>query len=151
MIAKPLLMFIALPLMIGICVRLADGALANKLHPIVRKVTSVDIIPMLGGVLLLYWRDFLNAVGSYAIGAQILYYCLRATGAYCFGFGLSHEKKRALVLGLCTRNIGVAVAPLLSMVMCVLAVFITHAVGSGVAHLLGRLNPARKLSRRSIR
>ncbi len=151
-IAKPLLLYIALPLAIGICVRLAARALADKSHPIVKKVTSLDIILMLAIVLVLYWRDFLGAVGSYAIGAQILYYCLLAVAAYGLGFGLSHEKRSALVLGLCTRNVGAAVAPLMSVsgsdqratVMCVLAVFITLAVGSGAAKLLGRLNPAGK-------
>ena len=107
---------------------------------------------MLGIVLLLYWRDFLGAVGTYAIGAQILYYCLLAAAGYGLGFGLSHEKKSALVLGLCTRNVGAAIAPLMSVsssdpratVMCVLAVFITLVVGSGVAKLLGRWSPATK-------
>jgi BASS family bile acid:Na+ symporter len=152
MIARPLLMFIALPLAIGICVRLATSAFADKSHPIVKKLTSVDIILMLGIVLVLYWRDFLSAVGSYAIGAQILYYCLLAAAAYGLGFGLPHEKKSALVLGLCTRNVGAAIAPLMSVsssdqratVMCVLAVFITLVVGSGVANLLGRWNAAGK-------
>jgi BASS family bile acid:Na+ symporter len=151
-IARPLLLFIALPLAIGICVRLAARALADRSHPIVKKVTTLDIILMLGIVLVLYWRDFLGAVGSYAIGAQILYYCLLAVAAYGLGFGLPHEKRSALVLGLCTRNVGAAVAPLMSVsgsdqratVMCVLAVFITLAVGSGAAKLLGRLDPAGK-------
>jgi len=151
-IARPLLLFIALPLAIGICVRLAARAVADKSHPIVRKITSVDIILMLGIVLLLYWRDFLGAVGNYAIGGQVLYYCLLAVAAYGLGFGLSHEKRSALVLGLCTRNVGAAVAPLMSIsgsdqratVMCILAVFITLAVGSAAAKLLGRLNPAGK-------
>ena len=152
MIAKPLLFFIALPLAIGICARLVAGALADKSHPIVKKITNLDIVLMLGIVLLLYWRDFLSAVGSYAIGAQILYYCLLAGSAYGLGFGLSHEKRSALVLGLCTRNVGAAIAPLLSVsssdqratVMCVMAVFITFAVGFGAAYLLGRWNPAGK-------
>ena len=144
-IAKPLLLFIALPLAVGICVRLVASSLADKSHPIVKKVTGVDIILMLGIVLLLYWRDFLSAVGTYAIGAQILYYLLGAA-AYGLGFGLSREKKSTLVLGLCTRNVGAAIAPLLSVsgsdqratVMCIIAVFITLAVGFGAASLLGR-------------
>jgi bile acid:Na+ symporter, BASS family len=104
----------------------------------------------LGIVAVLYWRDFLSAVGSYAIGAQIPYYCLLGGAAYGLGFGLSHEKTSTLVLGLCTRSVGAAMTPLLSVpgsderatVMCVLAVFITLAVGFGAAYLLGRLNPA---------
>lgn len=147
-IAKPLLLFIALPLAVGICVRLVASSLADKSHPIVKKVTGVDIILMLGIVLLLYWRDFLSAVGTYAIGAQILYYCLLGAAAYGLGFGLSREKKSTLVLGLCTRNVGAAIAPLLSVsgsdqratVMCIIAVFITLAVGFGAASLLGRRN-----------
>jgi bile acid:Na+ symporter, BASS family len=149
-IAKPLLFFIALPLAIGICFRLVNSDRADKAHPIVKRVTSVDIIIMLGVVVVLYWRDFLSAVGSFAIGAQILYYCVLGAAAYGLGFGLSHEKKSTLVLGLCTRNVGAALAPLLSVpdadpratVMCVLAVFITLAVGFGAAYLLGRRNPA---------
>jgi bile acid:Na+ symporter, BASS family len=151
-IAKPLVFFIALPLVIGICFRLVNSDLADKAHPIVKRVTGVDIVIMLGIVAVLYWRDFLSAVGSFAIGAQILYYCMLGGAAYGLGFGLSHEKKSTLVLGLCTRNVGAALAPLMSVpdadpratVMCVLAVFITLAVGFGAAYLLGRLNPASK-------
>jgi bile acid:Na+ symporter, BASS family len=149
-IAKPLLFFIAMPLAIGICVRLVASALAEKSHPIVKTVTGVDIILMLGIVMLLYWRDFLSAVGSFAIAVQILYYGLLGAAAYGLSFGLSHAKRSTLVLGLCTRNVGAALAPLMSVpsvdsratVMCVLAVFITLAVGFAAAYLLGRWNPA---------
>jgi len=56
------------------------------------------------------------------------------------------------VLGLCTRNVGAAAAPLLSvpgsdrraLVMCIVAVFVTFVIGFAAAHLLGRLDPARK-------
>jgi bile acid:Na+ symporter, BASS family len=149
-IAKPLVFFIALPLAIGILIRLAASSFADKAHPIVKKITGADIVIMLSIVMLLYWRDFLNAVGTYAIFAQLLYYCLLGAAAYGLGFGLSHEKQSTLVLGLCTRNIGAALAPLLSApgfdpratVMCIMAVFITLGVGFAAAHLLGRLKPA---------
>jgi BASS family bile acid:Na+ symporter len=151
-IAQPLLLFIALPLAIGIGVRLAASPFAETAHPVVKKITAVDIAIMLAIVVVLYWRDFIGAVGSYAIGTQILYYCLLAAGAYVLAFGLSHEKRSTLVLGLCTRNVGAAIAPLLSvpgfdrraMVMCAIAVFITLVVGFASAHLLGRSDPARK-------
>jgi bile acid:Na+ symporter, BASS family len=149
-ISRPLLLFIALPLAIGIWIGSVVRKLADKFHSIVKKVTNVDIAVMLAIVMVLYWRDFLSAVGSYAIAAQILYYCVLAAGAYVLGFGLSHEKKSTLALGLCTRNVGAAMAPLLSApslderatVMCVMAVFITLFIGFAVAHLLGRQKPA---------
>jgi BASS family bile acid:Na+ symporter len=145
-ISWPLLLFIALPLAIGIWIGSVGRKRADVFHPIVKKVTNVDIAIMLAIVLVLYWRDFLGAVGSYAIAAQILYYCALAAGAYSLGFGLSHEKRSALALGLCTRNVGAAMAPLLSapnlderaIVMCVMAVFITLFVGLAAAHLLGK-------------
>jgi BASS family bile acid:Na+ symporter len=153
-ISRPLLLFIALPLAIGICLGFFTGALADKLHPIVKNATNIDIALMLAIVMVLFWRDFLGAIGSYAIAAQILYYCSLAAGAYGLSFALSHEKRSTLALGLCTRNIGAAMAPLLTtptsddraMVMCILAVFITLIMGFGVAHLLGRLQPAAKLA-----
>jgi BASS family bile acid:Na+ symporter len=151
-ISRPLLIFIALPLAIGICIGFAARPLAEKSYPMVKKATNIDIAVMLGIVMVLYWRDFLSAVGSYAIAAQILYYCALAAGVYGFSPGLSHEKKSTLALGLCTRNVGAAMAPLLSAfssderatVMCVLAVFITLVVGFAVANILGRLNKASK-------
>jgi bile acid:Na+ symporter, BASS family len=151
-IAKPLLLFIALPLVIGICIRFIARDLAERAHPVVKKITGVDIAVMLSIVVVLYWRDFLGAVGSYVIAAQVLYYCTLAAAAYGLGFGLSHEKKSALALGLCTRNVGAAMAPLLSVsspddratVECIMAVFITLAVGFGVANILGRLKAASK-------
>ena len=151
-IARPLVIFIALPLAIGIGIRLAASHFAEKAHPIVKKITGVDIAIMLAIVMVLYWRDFLGAIGSFAMATQILYYCLLAVGAYALAFGLSHEKRSALVLGLCTRNVGAAAAPLLSvpssdrraLVMCIMAVFVTFVVGFATAHLLGRADPARK-------
>src|SRR6516165_8539528 len=151
-IARPLVLFIALPLALGISIRLAASAFAEKAHPVVKKITGVDIALMLAIVMVLYWRDFLGAVGSFAMATQILYYCLLAMGAYVLAFGLSHEKRSTLVLGLCTRNVGAAAAPLLAvpssdrraMVMCIMAVFVTFVVGFATAHLLGRSDPARE-------
>jgi BASS family bile acid:Na+ symporter len=152
MTAKPLLFFIALPLAIAICVRLVASTLAERFHPIVKKVTSADNILMLGIVLLLYRRDFLSAVGGYAISAQMLFHCLLAAAAYGLGFGLSYKKRSTLVLGLCTRNVGAAIAPSLSVsgsdqratAMCIMAVFITLAVGFGVASPARTMEPCRQ-------
>jgi BASS family bile acid:Na+ symporter len=54
-----------------------------------------------------------------------------------------------LALGLSTRNVGAAMAPLLAVqssderatVMCIMAVFITLIVGFAAADLLGRQKP----------
>jgi BASS family bile acid:Na+ symporter len=88
-------------------------------------------------------------VGTYAIGSQVLYYALLGIAAYGLSFGLSHGKKSVIALGLCTRNVGAALAPLFAVagtdrravVMCILATYICIATGIGGARLLARLAP----------
>jgi len=42
-IARPLLFFIALPLTVGICVRLVTSTVSERCHPIAKKITGLDI------------------------------------------------------------------------------------------------------------
>jgi bile acid:Na+ symporter, BASS family len=145
-IAKPLLLFIGLPLSIGVAIRSAAEAFAERWRPIVKKVTDIDTL-ILGVVILwMYGKDYLSAVGSYAIGTQLLYYGVLAAASYGLSFGLPHGQKSVLALGLCTRNIGAAVAPMLAVsgtdqraiVMCTLSTFICFIGGFGVAAVLAR-------------
>jgi BASS family bile acid:Na+ symporter len=149
-IAKPLLFFITMPMAIGMAIRLAAETLAEKAHPVVKKVTDINNVIMLVAALVIYRSDFLSAVGTYAIGSQFLYYGLLAAGAYGLGFGLPHAQKSVLALGVCTRNIGAALAPLFAVagtdkraiVMCVLATFIAIITGFAGARVLARFAPA---------
>jgi BASS family bile acid:Na+ symporter len=145
-IARPLLFFIAAPMAIGILVRWGSKSLAEVSHPIVKKVTGVDTIIMLGIVLWIYRADILSALGSYAIGTQFLFYGVIAIAADRLAFGLEHSQKSVLVLGVSTRNIGAAFAPLVAVAgtdrrtvtMVVMAVPISVICGFATAHLLAR-------------
>ncbi len=149
-IAKPLLFFIAIPLAIGVAIRRAQEPFAEKAHPIVKRSTDINNIIMLGLALWLYGKDFLNAVGSYAIGAQILYYGILAAASYALSFKLAHEQKSVLALGVSTRTIGAALAPLFAVpgtdkraiTMCILAAFIALIMGLITARVLGRFSEA---------
>jgi BASS family bile acid:Na+ symporter len=149
-IAKPLVFYIALPLVIGVAIRLAALTFAEKSHPFVKKITAVDSLILLAVMFWIYGGDFLGAVGSYAIGTQILYFAIVTSAAYGLGFGLPPSQKSVLALGLCTRNIGAAVAPLMAdpgadqraIVMCCLAMVITILGGIGAAVVFGRLAPS---------
>jgi len=149
-IAKPLVFFIGVPLVIGVAVRSAAEALAERAHPIVKRVTEIDILVLAALVLWMYGKDFLSAVGTYAIGTQLLYYAVLAAASYGLSFGLPHGQKSVLALGLYTRNIGAAIAPLLAVsgtdrraiVMCTLATFICLIGGFGAAAVLARFAPA---------
>jgi len=149
-IGKPLVFFIGVPMAIGVVIRRASETFAEKSHPLVKKVTSIDIVIMLGLVFWIYWRDYLSSVGTYAIGTQFLFYAVVAVASYGLGFGLSHGQKSVLALGLCTRNTGAALAPLFAVagtdqraiVMCALAAVITVITGFGGAAVLARFAPA---------
>lgn len=139
-IAKPLLFFIAIPLVIGAAIRRANEAFAERFAPIVKKVTGLNTLILCAILLWVYGGEILSAVGAYAIGSQILYYALLGSASYLFGFGLSYEQKAPMVLGICTRNVGPALATLLSVAnapqgaitMCILAIFL-GAILSGFA------------------
>src|SRR5512136_892122 len=139
-IAKPLLFFIALPLVIGAAIRRAAETVAEKAAPIVKTVTGVNTLLLCAILLWVYRGEIFSAVGTYAIGSQILCYALLGFASYLLGFGLSYDQKAPMVLGTCTRNVGPALATLMgvagapqgAITMCILAIFL-GAILSGFA------------------
>jgi BASS family bile acid:Na+ symporter len=65
-------------------------------------------------VVVVYGKDFISAVGTYAFGTQILFFSVATAAAYGLSFGLPQTQKSVLALGMATRNIGAALAPLLA-------------------------------------
>jgi BASS family bile acid:Na+ symporter len=139
-IAKPLLFFIAMPLVVGAAIRRAAEKFADKGAPVVKKVTGLNTLILCLVLLWLYRSEIIGAVGAYAIGTQILYYALLGFAAYLLGFGLSYDQKAPMTLGICTRNVGPALATLMgvagapqgAITMCIMAVFL-GAILSGFA------------------
>jgi BASS family bile acid:Na+ symporter len=131
-IAKPLVLFITIPLVIGAAIRGGAGAFAEKAAPIVKKVTGLNTLILVAVLLWLHRGHIISAVGTYAIGTQILYYGLLGVASYLLGFGLSYEQKAPMTLGICTRNVGPAIAPLFAVAgapqgaitMCILGIFL---------------------------
>jgi bile acid:Na+ symporter, BASS family len=132
-IVRPLLYFVLAPLSVGAAVRRGSARFAEMAHPIVRRATVVDTLIMVLGLFVVYGRDFLDALGSYAIAAQILHGTVVPAAAYGLGFGLPPSRRSVLALGVCSRNVGAALAPLLAagdtdrrtIAMCALAVPVT--------------------------
>ena len=111
-IAKPLLAFVLVPLTIGMAIRRASAPVAIRLSPFVKKTTGIATIVMLVLCLVVYGKGFLGAVGSYAIGTQILFFLLATAASYWLSIGLKQDQKSVLALGMSTRNLGAAFAPL---------------------------------------
>ncbi len=143
-IAKPLLFLITVPLIIGVAIRQRTVTGAEKAAPIINKVTGLNTLILCVVLLWLYRADIFSAVGTYAIGSQILCYALLGFGSYLLSFGLTYEQKAPMVLGICTRNvgpafatlIGVASAPQGAITMCILAIFLGAILSGFVAATL---------------
>lgn len=111
-IAKPLLFFLIVPLAIGLAVQRFSANVAARLQPIVKKTTGIDTIFMLVLCVAIFGKDFIDAAGSYAFGTQILFFWVATVATYRLSFGLPQAQKSVLTLGMSTRNLGAAIAPL---------------------------------------
>lgn len=143
-IAKPLLLFIAMPLVIGAAIRQSAEGFAERVAPIVKKVTGLNTLLLCALLIWLYREEIFSAVGTYAIGVQILYYTILGSAVYLLGFGLSYDQQAPMTLGICTRNVGPALATLLgvadspqgAITMCILAIFVGAILSGFVAAAL---------------
>lgn len=67
-------------------------------------------------ILVIYGKDLLGVPGSLALAAQLLFFSIVAGCSFQFAFGLDRAQRVVLSAGMATRNLGAAVAPLLSIV-----------------------------------
>ena len=105
-IGKPLLLTVLLPLVIGVLIRVYASGAADRIFPVVKKIAGLSTLLLLLFTLVFYWREFLSALGSFAIAAQVLFTLGLALVSYVFGFGLNQAQRSALSLAVCSRNGG---------------------------------------------
>ena len=113
-IAKPLLIVVLLPLVVGIAINSRSPKTAASIEPIVKKVTTAATIAVLILCAVLYGKGFISTFGSYAIGAQIAFFTIVTAASYLLSGGLLQSRRSVLALGMCTRNVGAAMVPLYS-------------------------------------
>jgi BASS family bile acid:Na+ symporter len=145
MIAKPLLSVVLLPLVIGMVILRRAPAFAARAQPVVKKVTGVATIIMLGLCVVIYGEGFLGSAGSFATLTQVIFYAVVTAVSYALAFGLPQNQKSVLALGVCTRNLGAAFAPLFAVagvderaiVMVALGVPLQTIAAFAAARMLG--------------
>ena len=148
-LAKPLLVMVLLPLLIGGAIRVFAPNAAEKLFPVVKKIGGIFLLICLVLTLVLYGRDMLGAVGSFAPGAQVLFFVAITAISYKIGFGLEQQQRSSMALGMCTRNIagvfaaylGITNPPSGLFVMIVLVVPLALIVAMVAARLFARQVP----------
>jgi BASS family bile acid:Na+ symporter len=149
-LARPLLTMVLLPLLIGGAIRVFSPGAAEKLFPVVQKIGGLFLLICLVLTLVVYGRDMLGAVGSFAPGAQLLFIVAITAISYKVGFGLEQQQRSGMALGMCTRNIAAVFAAYLGitdpppglLVMIVLVVPLSLIVAMVAARLFARQVPA---------
>jgi BASS family bile acid:Na+ symporter len=142
-IAEPLVLVALLPLAIGMALRHVSTALAMRLQPLVKRTSSLATVAVLVACVAVFGRGLIDVAGSLAMAAQLIYFAVITALPYWIGCGLPHEQKIVLSCGMATRNLGVALAPLFSLVevdqravvMVVLGLPVTVAFALGAALL----------------
>ncbi len=110
LLAKPLLVLVLLPLLLGSAIRLIAPNLAKTLSPVLGRIGGIFLLLCLGLTLVLYGHDMLGAVGSFAPGALLLFIVMITALSYLIGFGLPQAQRSSMALGMCTRNTAAAFA-----------------------------------------
>ena len=109
MIAKPMLLLILLPMVVGAIFRLRWEPTAASVQPFVKKATGLNTLLMLVLLLVVYGKGLISSVGTFALGSQVLLVVVVAGAAYWFGFGMPRPEAdpgdRA-VLPQCRRRAG---------------------------------------------
>jgi bile acid:Na+ symporter, BASS family len=113
-LAKPLLLTILLPLVLGAATRHYAGTVATRIFPAVKGLALLSTLTTIVWCLLIYGRGMLNTAGSLALLSMTLFMVGMAMITYRFGFGASQAQRSVMALGMGTRNIAAVLAAALA-------------------------------------
>ena len=113
-LAKPLLLTILLPLIIGAAIRhYADNG-ATRIFPAVKGLALISTLLTIVACLLLYGRGMLDTAGELALLSMTLFMVGMGLITYRFGFGMKQSQRSVMALGMGTRNIAAVLAAALA-------------------------------------
>ncbi|MFC1765574.1 hypothetical protein ACFL6U_26310 [Planctomycetota bacterium] len=113
-LAKPLLLTILLPLIIGAVIRHYADMAANKIFPAVKGFALLSTLLTIVWCLVIYGRGMLNTAGSFALLSMTLFMVGMAFITYRFGFGMEQNQRSVMALGMGTRNVAAVLAAALA-------------------------------------
>ncbi len=113
-LAKPLLLTILIPLMIGAAIRHFADQGATKIFPAVKGIALISTLLTVIACLVLYGKSMLDTAGEFALLAMTIFMVVVAIITYVFGFGLKQNQRSVMSLGMGTRNIAAVFAAALA-------------------------------------
>ena len=151
-VARPLLILLVMPMGVGLALRAVHRPTAEMALRAVRPLAGIATVALLLAIAIRYAEGFVGAIGSFAIGGQVLYGVGLGVGGYLLAAGLPPARRSVVSLGACTRNLGAALAPLLvadpdprTTVMVALGVPVTLGATWVASRWLGRTAATRGL------
>ena len=134
-LAKPLIILVLIPLIIGVAIRANNPKVAARIFPAVKKTGGIFLLLCLGTSLWIYGMEMLDTVGSFAPGALVIFMVVMAVVPYLVGFGLEQNQRSVMALGQSSRNISAGFVaffgitdPPAGMFLCVLLVVPLHVI-----------------------
>jgi BASS family bile acid:Na+ symporter len=113
-LAKPLLLTILLPLLIGAAIRYYADTGATKIFPAVKGFALLSTLMTIVWALMLYGPAMLDTAGSLALLSMTIFMVGMGLITYRFGFGLNQSQRSVMALGMGTRNIAAVLAAALA-------------------------------------
>jgi BASS family bile acid:Na+ symporter len=113
-LAKPLLLTILLPLVVGAAIRYYADSVATKIFPAVKAIALLSTLATVVWCLVLYGRSMLDTAGSFALLSMTLFMIGMALITYRLGFGMKQNQRSVMALGMGTRNIAAVLAAALA-------------------------------------
>jgi BASS family bile acid:Na+ symporter len=106
-IAKSLLVLMLLPLAIGLFVKSRWSSIADGLQPHMAQASSVSIMFLLAGGIILEWSDIVGLLGTGGFIALIIFYVIALVMGYFVG-GSDPGIRSVMGLGTAQRNVSAA-------------------------------------------
>ncbi len=113
-LAKPLLLTILLPLVIGAAIRHYADQGATRIFPAVKGLALISTLLTVIWCLVLYGKSMLDTAGEFALLSMTIFMVGMAVITYLFGFGLKQNQRSVMSLGMGTRNIAAVFAAALA-------------------------------------
>ena len=113
-LAKPLLLTILLPLLVGAAFRHYAENGATRIFPAVKGLALLSTLLTILWCLVIYGRGMLNTAGEFALLSMTLFMVGMGFITYRFGFGMKQNQRSVMALGMGTRNVAAVLAAALA-------------------------------------
>jgi bile acid:Na+ symporter, BASS family len=103
-LAKPLLLTILLPLVVGAVIRHYADTAATRIYPAVKRLALIATLLTTAWCLVIYGRGMLDTAGEFACLSMTVFMVGMGLMTYNLSFGLKQNQRSIMALGLSTLN-----------------------------------------------